>query len=240
MGAPKNSKQAREERERMLILKHKMDNRITTTRHGKESLDSGDYGGAIRKFNEYLLTIAEAKGATNIYGIKVHQFDPQKDLTEMLMISHVYFEMARIYDASSKFQEDSQKCLEQFVHFSANQPYQVVNSELVRKYLKKSVFKNHENFRNAYQQIYVQSKKCYVVTFCYGNSHPVTQDYRALKDVLLESQWGREFVRLYYKASSDIVPTWSDSKIMRFIGRYFFAPTLLLFSKTLLRLILKR
>lgn len=240
MAAPKSSKAAREERERKLVLKHKLDNRITVTRFGKEALDTGDYSGAIRRFNEYLLTIAEAKGASNIYGIKVHQFDPQKDLTEMLMISHIYFEMARIYDASAKFQDDAQKCLEQFVHFSANQPYQVVNSELVRKYLKKSVFKNHDLFRNAYQQIYVQSKKCYVVTFCYGDSHPVTQAYRALKEVMLESHLGRELVRQYYLLSSEIVPTWANSKFMHFIGKYFFAPTLLLFSKTLLRFILKR
>lgn len=237
--APKNSKAARAEREKRIVLQHKMETRITTTRFGKEALDTGDYGLAIKRFTEYLSTIAESRKVPDIYAIKIHHFNPNKELTEMLMISHIYFEMARIYDASPKFVTEVEKCLEQFVHFSANQPYQVVNSELVRKYLKKSIFKNPVLFRNAYQQIYVQSKKCYVVTFCYGEEHQVTKDYQELKDRLLESKTGQEIVRIYYNFSSDIVPRWENSVFMKLVGAYLIAPALLLFSKTLLRFIIK-
>lgn len=157
----------------------------------------------------------------------------------MLMISHVYFEMARIYDAVPKFADESKKCLEQFVIFSANQPFQVVNSEMIRKHLKKSVFKNADVFRWAYEQIYVQSKKCYVVTFCYGDAHPVTQDFREFKDWLLEFSLGRELVRFYYCHSSRIVPAWKENQMMHFFSRVCLRPMLLLFSKTMLKLIIK-
>jgi hypothetical protein len=157
----KQKKVTRDEREKILRLKHKYENRITVAKHGKECLDAGDYGNALKKFIDYFLILVELKEVKDIYELKVHMFDPKKDLTELLMISHIFFEMARMYDAVPKFQEDSKKCLDQFVHFSANQPFQVVNSEMVRKYLKKSVFKNPEVFRSAYQQIFVQSKKCY-------------------------------------------------------------------------------
>ncbi|MFP5385050.1 MAG: hypothetical protein ACLGHN_03170 [Bacteriovoracia bacterium] len=232
-------KEAREEREKMLVLKHKFENRITIAKFGKESLDAGDYSTALQKFVEYMQIMADVKKTKDIYGIKPGHFDPKKEITEMLMISHLYFEMARIYDAVPKFADDSKKCLEQFVLFSANQPYQVVNSEMIRKHLKKSVFKNADVFRSAYEQIYVQSKKCYVVTFCFGDDHPVTHECRDFKDWLLERSAGREIVRIYYKFSSDIVPSWESNRFMHGFAAIVFKPLLLLFSKTLLRLILK-
>lgn len=240
MATSKSGREAREEREKMLILKHKYENRITIAKFGKEALDAGDYASALQKFSEYMQTMADIKKVKDFYSLKPGHFDPKKDITEMLMMSHVFFEMARIYDAVPKYQEDSKKCLDQFVAFSANQPYQVVNSELIRKHLKKSGLKKHDVFRAAHEQIYVQSKKCYVVTFCYGNDHKITQDFRAFKDWLLESNSGQELVRLYYKHSSVIVPQWSNSRTMHLFARIFIRPVLVLFSKTILKLILKR
>jgi hypothetical protein len=238
--AHKTGRAAREERERMLLLKHRFDTRITNVRFGKESLDSTDYSNSIKKFTEYLLVIAEVKKVAGIYDIRTAHFDPKKDITEMLMISHIYFEMARMFDAVPKFHAESEKCLAQFVHFSANQPYQVVNSEMIRKYLKKSSFKNPGVFRSAYEQIFVQSKQCYIVTFCYGDQHLVTQEFREFKDWLLESSWGQNLVRVYYKFSSEIVPTWENKTLPTVFGKAFVKPLLLLFSKTVLPFILKR
>lgn len=240
MTQPKLSgKQAREEREKMLILKHKYENRITIAKFGKESLDTGDYAGAIAKFTEYMQIQADIHKTKDFYALKPSHFNANKEITEMLMISHIYFEMARIYDAVPKFAEDSKKCLDQFVLFSANQPYQVVNSEMIRKYLKKSNFKHPDAFRNAYQQIYVQSKKCYVVTFCYGNDHEITHHYREFKDWLLESNPGQELVRIYYKYSSVAVEKWQNNRLMITAAKYIIRPMLVLFSKTLLKLIIK-
>lgn len=236
----RSSKSARDERERILKLKHKYENRITIAKYGKESLDAGDYANALRKFTDYLAIMAEIKEVKEIFDLRINQFDPKKDITEMLMISHIFFEMARLYDAVPKFQPDAQKCLDLFVHFSANQPYQVVNSEMVRKYLKKSVFKNPDMFRNAYQQIFVQSKKCYVVTFCYGDSHLVTRDYREFKDWLLSYQLGQDLVRHYYRFSSVVVPKYENNFWFRMTSNLIIKPLLLLFSKTLLPVILKR
>jgi hypothetical protein len=234
----KANKISREERERLLVLKHKFENRITVAKFGKEALDQGDYSNAVRRFGEYMETMAEIKGVKDFYALRLSHFDPKKDLTELMMMSHIYLEMARIYDAVPKYEEESKKCLDQFVHFSANQPYQVVNSELIRKQIKKSAFKHPEVFRHAHSQIFVQSKKCFVVTFCFGNDHVVTQDYRRLKDWLLERRWGLEMVQLYYRLSSEAVPRWSESKVMCFVGRYLLSPALALFSKTLLRFII--
>lgn len=236
----KSGRTAREEREKRLILKHKFENRITVARFGNESRDIKDFAGALRKFTEYLQTIAEVKGAQDIYGIKPGHFDSKKDVTEMLMISHIYFEMAKMYDAVPKFHDESKRCMDQFVLFSVNQPYQVINSELMRKHLKKTLFKNPDIFRNAYHQIFVQSKKCYVVTFCLGHHHPVTQEFRAVKDILLDYRLGQELVRIYYKYSSVAVERWEGKVLPRFAGKWIIRPVLVLFSKTLLRSIISK
>ncbi len=240
MAAPaKTGRQAREDREKMLILKHKFENRITITKQGKKSLNDANYAGAIGSFTEYMQIMADVKKTRDIYSLKPSHFDPKKDITEMLMISHIYFEMARIYDAVPKFAEECKKSLDQFVAFSVNQPYQVLNSEMIRKYLKKAVFKNSELFRNAYLQIYVQSKKCYVVTYCYGENHPVTNDYRRLKDKLLETDSGKEIVRYYYNFSSKVVPRLEGNIYVQRFSSLMIKPVLLLLSKTLLRFIIK-
>lgn len=236
----KQTKISREEREKIIKLRHKYENRITVARYGKESLDAGDYGNALKKFMDYLHIMAEIKEVKDAYELRLSMFDNKKDITEMLMISHIFFEMARLYDAVPKFQTDVHKCLEQFVHFTANQPYQVVNSEMVRKYLKKSNFKNPDAFRNAYQQIYVQSKKCYIVTFCYGNDHWITRECREFKDWLLQFSWGQDIVRHYYRISSEAVPALEKNFILRHTSRLLVRPALLVFSKILLPVILKK
>lgn len=233
------TKVTRDERERVVRLKHKYQNRITIARHGKESLDRGDYGNALKKFMDYLHIMAEIKEVPTAYDLRINHFEPKREITEMLMISHLFFEMARMYDAVPKFKPDVQKCLDQFVHFTANQPYQVVNSELVRKYLKKSNFKNPEIFRDAYQQIYVQSKKCYIVTFCYGDDHWITRECREFKDWMLNYTLGQQIVRQYYRISSEAIPVCEKNFLLRHSLRIIVRPALLLFSKIILPVILK-
>jgi len=241
MASPsKYSKNARDERERLLKLKHKYETRITIAKFGKESLDAGDYANALRKFTEYLSIMAEIKEVPDIYALKIHMFDSKKDITEMLMISHILFEMARLYDAVPKFREDAQKCADLFVHFSANQPFQVINSEMVRKSLKRSSFKNPDMFRDSFQQIHVQSKKCYIVTFCYGDNHQITRDFREFKDWLLTYRLGQILVQKYYQFSSVAVVKYEKNFIFRYFGRFLIKPSLHLFSKTLLPVILKK
>jgi hypothetical protein len=236
----RSAKATRDERERIIKLRHKYENRITVARYGKESLDAGDYANALKKFMDYLHIMAEIKEVKDAYELRINHFDSKREITEMLMISHIFFEMARLYDAVPKFQPDVTKCLEQFVHFTANQPYQVVNSEMVRKYLKKSNFKNPDTFRNAYQQIYVQSKKCYIVTFCYGNDHWITRECREFKDWLLQYSWGQQVVRHYYRISSEAVPVCEQNFFLRHATRFMVRPVLMVFSKIILPVILKR
>lgn len=106
--------------------------------------------------------------------------------------------------------------------------------------MKKSLFKNPELFHNAYQQIFVQSKKCYIVTFCYGDLHPQTQKFREFKDWLLDFPVGQEVVRIYYQLSSQYVPLMENKKWSSLCARAFIRPALYMFSKVALPFILKK
>lgn len=229
----------RPENERSIVLNHRFEHRITVARFGKESMDAGNYANALLKYNEYFRIMADVKQVKDAYSLTPKNFDPKKDLSEMLMMSHLYFEMARIYDASPRFTEEAKKCVDQFVLFSIDQPYQVINSELARKSLRKRSFKNPKFFRDAYEQIFVKSKRCYIVTFCYGDTHPITNQYRQLKDLLLEYKAGQELVRIYYSYSSRAVETWKGNFFMKVFAKIIIRPILLLFSKTLLPLIIR-
>jgi len=229
----------RPENERSIVLNHRFEHRITVARFGKESMDAGNYANALLKYNEYFRIMADVKQVKDAYSLTPKNFDPKKDLSEMLMMSHLYFEMARIYDASPRFTEEAKKCVDQFVLFSIDQPYQVINSELARKSLRKRSFKNPKFFRDAYEQIFVKSKRCYIVTFCYGDTHPITNQYRQLKDFLLEYRAGQELVRIYYSYSSRAVENWKGNFFMQVFAKIIIRPILLLFSKTLLPLIIR-
>lgn len=198
----KQVKDALKEREHKLMLKHKYDTRITNVRQGKEAFAKGDFVTAIRRYTEYLETVAEVNRIPNIYEIRPVHFDKNKNVTEMLMISHLYFELAKVYDATGKFEEDVKKSLEQFVLFSANQPYQVVNSEMCRKHLRKFKFRQQQVFFDAYQQIFVKSRKCYIATHCFGEEHPTTQKLRALKSWLEKRPGGLTLIDWYYRTST--------------------------------------
>ncbi len=218
MNNPGLKKLSREEKEKATILRHKYENRVTIAKFGKESFDAGDYANAVKKYTEYLEVLAEALEFKDIYSISKDKFDPKSELTEMLMLSHIYFELARIYDSNDMFHDESRKCLDRFVHFSTNQPYQVLNSELIRKYIKKSRLHLSSDFQNSYHQIYIQSKKCFVVTHCYGEHHQITQEFRSFKDWMLDYSLGQKFVHYYYSYSPKMIE-WCDThqKISNFL-----------------------
>lgn len=195
----------RQDKERKLLLKRRLDVRITNARLGKEAFQAGDFLGAIRKYSEYLETMAEHHKCASMYDLHPQHFQKNKEVTEMLMMSHIYFELSKVYDATGKFREECGKCLDQFVLFSANQPYQVVNSEMIRKHLRKYKFKNQDMFLKSYQQIFVQSRKCYVATMCFGETHPITEDLRRFKRYLLTLPSGTLLVASYYRVSSRLV-----------------------------------
>jgi hypothetical protein len=132
-------------------------------------------------------------------------FDPEKDLTELLLISHAYWDLAKAFDRSPNLQRDCLRCLDQFVKFSIGFKYQHVNAQIVRKFNNKKQAHNPKAFELAYHKIQVNSKKCYIATSCFGENHPDTELLRKFKQKISHSEAGRNFIDFYYRYSPFIV-----------------------------------
>ena len=220
---------------RKLALQKRYSMRITIAKQGREAFLAKDYISATRKYNEYLGILAELNDAEDIYKISPSMFDNKKEVTEMLLISHVFWEVARINEMTPKLQKNFQKALSQFVKFTINQPYQVLNAEMLRKYIKKNknVSRQLPMLNDALQQIFVQSKKCYVATMCFGDNHEFTQVLRQFKAILNRSPSGIRFIDLYYRSSSKFVGYCEKNQFLRIFSLILIKPLLSLFAKTL-------
>lgn len=207
LGKKLDKEKEKDLKKKKLALQGRYSQRITVAKNGREMFLSKDYVGAAKKYNEYLGILAELHDLENIYELSPSMFDGQADLTEMLLISHVYWELARVYEMTPKLQKAFDKSLKQFVRFTVNQPYQVLNSEMLRKYIKSNKKRSRQiqALDKAYSQIHIQSKKCFVSTMAFGNNHWVTRELRRFKSSRLKGRLGVHITGLYYRSSAGLV-----------------------------------
>lgn len=150
-------------------------------------------------------------------------FDPEKDVTELLLISHAYWDLSKAFDRSPNLQRECLRCLEQFVKFSIGFKYQHVNAQIIRKFNNKKQAHNPKAFESAYQRIQISSKKCYVATMCFGFEDERTEVLRHFKLKIAPYESGKDFIDFYYRVSPVLTTFLAHRPIVR-----FFAETLIL------------
>lgn len=179
--------------------------RFSVVKEGKACLEKRDIVGAAKKYHEYLQILALVYHSKP-FDLKPDLFVEATGETEQLLLSQVYYDLAKIYDLSEKKTIELQQSLAQFVRFTLNQRYQVLNSETIRKDIKAKRIKNKEEFSQTMNQIYKESKKCYLATYVYGENHPTTMILRSFRDQKLQaSVLGRAFINLYYYLSPKMI-----------------------------------
>lgn len=233
---------AKEKKKQKIALQKKYGQRITIARQAREAFLQKDYISAQRKYYEYLGILSELNDIDDIFKLSPSMFDNKREVTEMLLVSHVYWEVARINETSPQLEKVFARALSQFVKFTVNQPYQVLNAEMLRKYIKKNrkVTQKYGQLNAAYQQIFVQSKKCYIATHCLGATSPWTQTLRQFKLWLLETPGGIHFVRFYYLFSPKLIRFLEAHPGLDRIIQPLFAVSLKGFASILKSSILKR
>ena len=221
----------REKELRKKALQKKYTQRITIAKQGREAMANRDYVNATKKYNEYLSILTELNDQTDIFALTPKMFDAKKDMTEMLLISHVYWDLARVNEMTPKLQKSFQMALNQFIKFTINQPYQVLNEERLRKYNKKNKMVSPQigALEQAHQQIFVQSKKCFIATISFGDDHKVTNELRSFKNALTHSSQGIKFIDYYYRLSSPFVDFLQKHKFMKYFFIGVSKPSLYLF-----------
>jgi hypothetical protein len=157
-------------------------------------------------------------------------FDAEKDMTELLLISHAYWDLAKAFDRSPNLQSDCIRCLDQFMKFTIGFKYQHVNAQIVRKFNNKKQAHNPKAFEAAYLRIQVSSKKCYIATSCFGEDHPVTEQLREFKLHLSRSELGLDFIEFYYRTSPLLVDFFSRHRAVKKGCEFFIRPLLIMFT----------
>ncbi|MBT3979957.1 MAG: hypothetical protein HOE90_01315 [Bacteriovoracaceae bacterium] len=190
-------------RKKLEDLNKKYQTRITVARQGQEAYSTQDYVNAITYYNQYLKIIAEVKGA-DMATLRPKHFE-KRDTSEMLLISHIYWDLAKIYDLTPHLKTELRRVLDQFSTFTINQPYQIVNSEMLRKFIKKGRMVNDKIFQESYKKIQVSSKKCFIATYAFGCDAPTTNRLRLFKSFVMRRPMGFVLVDHYYRISPHLI-----------------------------------
>lgn len=227
--AKKQTKDLKDERKKEQ-LKELYRTRLTHLKRAQLLVREDKMAQAVDSYTKYLgilslyFDIPEEKLSPSL-------FDPEKDLTELLLISHAYWDLAKAFDRSPNLQRDCLRCLEQFIKFSIGFKYQYVNAQIVRKFNNKKQAHNPKAFESAYQRIQISSKKCYIASHAFGEDHPVTDTLRHFKTLIKDYRLGLDFIDFYYRISPRLVRFLSRHLLFDFLlTNVFFRPLLFIFS----------
>lgn len=228
----------KEEEKEKRLLAHKYSKRLTVLKKAQELSQKDRIADAVGYYHQYLNIIAEFHGVKE-EKIRPTHFQADKELAELLLISQVYWDLAKAYDRNTKLVAKCEHSLKQFTLFTAGFKYQYLNSEMIRKYIKKKIAYHPELFKKAHQDIKIQSKKCYIATYCFGEEHYQTETLRCFKPILLKSKIGNMFVDKYYQYSPRFL-TFLDSypTLGEFISKNVFKPILTVLAFFLRKFIL--
>jgi len=206
--------------------------RLKVLRHAQEYSASGEIPKAVEKYNHYLAILATYY-KTEEAQLSPKLFDQDKNLTEMLLISNVYWDLAKAYDRSPRLQKECVRCLTQFVSFSLGYKYQHVNAQMLKKFLRGKKAHNKKAFQQALDRLNVESKACYLATHAFpNNEHEVLTTLRAFKKSLFQFKLGRIFVSEYYHYSPKLIKVLENNKALdSILNKYILSPLILLFSK---------
>ncbi len=199
--------------------------RLKYLRKGQESYQGKEISKAVQYYATYLKSLAEYFEVTETQ-LDPKFFDPRQDKAELLLISQVYWDLAKAYDRSPGLQSECIRCLGQFVKFTIGFRHQHINAQLLKKYLRQNRTVNQAAFKSAQSKILVESKKCYIATFAYGEDSLITSDLRVFKEKALNnSKAGRLFIDQYYQYSPKLIEFCDRYKATgALVTTFFFKP----------------
>lgn len=176
--------------------------RIELVKKGMKLYAEKKHSEALKYFREY---IAILEGHYKIPQGTLHpSIFSKKEAGDILLISGIYWDMAKIYDQNNKVSE-MQAALHKFVEFSMNRPHVILSAEAIRKYIAKDEAKNKMAFINALTMLRNNMKKCFIATAVYGPDSVEVSRLRKFRDKKLRPhRLGRLGVKTYYFLSPPV------------------------------------
>lgn len=197
----KQLKRQQEEQRKELLKK-----RAEIAKEGINLYQAGQIVPAIRKYQQYIL-ILEMWKKCGRDGLKLSLFDKTKDLYEIVLLSGIHWDLAKLYDRAKRADQRTELVanLGQYVNFSKGMPFQPLAAEALRKYLAAGRCKHPAEFKSAYQSL--SGDKCFIATSLLDVTDPMTivrlRNFRDEK--LRKSAPGRFAVAFYYRHSPKLV-----------------------------------
>ncbi|WP_372655578.1 hypothetical protein [Halobacteriovorax sp.] len=221
-----------EEKKRPEGITNSYRERLKALKQARQYSVAGDIPKAVERYSTYLYALASYFGVTEDK-LSPSFFDTEKEISELLLISHAYWDLSKAYDRSPNLHKESIRCLDQFVKFTNGFKYQHINAQMLKKFIKRKQAHNMKAFQNAYTKIQVDSKGCFIASYSYGPEHTVTNDLRKFKQAIVNYRLGFRFVEVYYNTSPAIINFLEKSGIFGcLLNKVFIRPTLLLISKS--------
>jgi hypothetical protein len=173
--------------------------RIDLANAGVRAYEAKRMNEAVTHFLSYIRILENWKGVGPGQLLPTH-FDVKRDLTELLLISGIYWDLVKLFDRtqSEKKLKDFYHYFDKYVSFSKGLPYQALCAESLRKYLNTDKPVHRSAFKDAHRQL--GGERCFVATALHDVSEEATL-YRLQRfrdEVLLTTPPGRAFVKIYY------------------------------------------
>ena len=205
--------------------------RLKVLMRAQEYDQAGDIPNAVEKYLQHLSILASYyKTQEKLLGPKF--FDTEKDLTEMLLISHSYWNLAKAYDKSPRLEKECRRCLSQFVLFSLGYKYQHVNAQMLKKFLRRSQLQNKKAFQQALERLAVHSETCYLATHAYPNNQELLTTLRKLKPLIAQKKVGLDIILVYYTLSAPMIDLFKKFRFLDLtINKLILKPIIFIFYK---------
>lgn len=180
------------------LLKRRIEIAVT----GVKAQEAGKTMEAMGHYMNYLHLLEDWKGVKS-GGLTPTHFDKSKDLYELLLISGMFWDLAKIFDRMKSPDKKKQflHYLEKYVQFSKGMPFQPLCKETLRKYVQNDKGIHHLEFKNAYKQLGGSDSNCFIATALMEEVQPQTiPSLRSYRDkYLLKTARGRAFIAIYYR-----------------------------------------
>ena len=178
--------------------------RFKQLRLGHEFYKKGNLAKATEHYSNYLSILAQFFN-TEESNLNPQLFEKKKDIGELLLISNVYWSLAKTYDKSPKFQHHSARCLKQFLKFTLGYKHQYANARILKNYINSGKPKNKKEFRQIYEKLRINSPPCFIASYCFGRDALVTRQLHSFREDISGTFLGDAGTRLYYKYAPTLV-----------------------------------
>lgn len=212
----KQLRRQQEEQRKELLRK-----RVDIAKEGLRLMQTGHVVEAIKHYQQYIL-ILEFWKKCGRDGLTIDHFDRSKDLYEIVLLSGIYWDMAKLYDRAKREdqKEELNLCLSKYVTFSKGMPFQPLSGEALRRYLGSGRCRHRVEFKRTYAAL--TGERCFIATSLLDVTDPLTIiRLRNFRDgQLRHRRAGRVFIILYYRYSRLAVPVLDRAPhiVRKFLG----------------------